>query len=109
MSTDSLIRVHDRIDETKREVAETKREVAESRLEMVERLGAIQTEIAKLVAEGSGVRATVEAMRLSHQEHDKRIAALEHDKSRMIGALLGAGVAGGGIGAVIAQALGYAG
>lgn len=86
MTATGLDRVHDRLDG----IAET--------------LTRIQLDTAVMRSENAAIGATVAALGANAKEHDARIAALEHDRSRAFGVLAGVGTAsaagGVGLGAV---------
>lgn len=81
--SEGLNRVHDRLDEVLNGVSD------------------IRTDVAVIRAENGAVKATVAALTAGQVEHDKRIANLEHDRSRLTGVLTGVGIASatGGVGA----------
>jgi len=87
VSATGMERVHDRLDEVLTSVS------------------AVAVDVAVIRAENSAVKAAVAALTAGQVEHDKRITAIEHDRSKLSGLLVGVGAVSAsgslGIGAIL--------
>jgi hypothetical protein len=80
-------RVHDRLDE------------------VLTSVGAVAIDVAVIRAENAAVKTAVAALTAGQADHDKRITAIEHDRSKLSGLLVGVGAVSAsgslGLGAVL--------
>ena len=87
MTTSGMERVHDRLDE------------------VLTSVGSVAIDVAVIRAENSAVKTAVAALTAGQAEHDKRITAIEHDRSKLSGLLVGVGAVSAsgslGLGAVL--------
>lgn len=74
--------------------------------ESVHRLEGNQQEQGRTLRQLDNIPSRVGVVEQRHAEAEGRIALLERDRAKLIGFLLGAAAAGGGVGAAIAQMLG---
>ena len=87
MTTTGMDRVHDRLDE------------------VLTSVNSVAVDVAVIRAENSAVKSAVAALTAGAAEHDKRITAIEHDRSKLSGLLVGVGAVSAsgslGIGAIL--------